>query len=106
VLRVARAADEWAGGAPLIFGGDLNLRPAEDPELFARLAEDFGLDSPVTGARMIDHVFVRGLDVVAAPVQWPPERRELSLDGKALRLSDHAPVEARFWREDPPVLAN
>jgi endonuclease/exonuclease/phosphatase family metal-dependent hydrolase len=106
VVRGARAATEWAAGAPLIFGGDLNLRPAEDPKLFARLAEEFGLASPVTGPRAIDHVLVRGLEVVAAPVQWPPERRELPLDGKALRLSDHAPVEARFAKEDPPVLAN
>jgi endonuclease/exonuclease/phosphatase family metal-dependent hydrolase len=106
VLLAAEAASGWAGDAPLIFGGDLNLRPAEDPELFARLASEFGLDSPVTGPRAIDHVLVRGLDVVATPVQWPPERRELSLDGKALRLSDHAPVEARFHKNDPPVLAN
>ncbi|HVW47897.1 MAG TPA: endonuclease/exonuclease/phosphatase family protein, partial [Solirubrobacterales bacterium] len=106
VLRGARAAVEWAADAPLIFGGDLNLRPAEDPELFARLAGEFGLDSPTTGPRAIDHVLVRGLEVVARPVQWAPERRELPLDGKALRLSDHAPVEARFAREDPPVLAN
>jgi endonuclease/exonuclease/phosphatase family metal-dependent hydrolase len=106
VLRAARAADEWAGGAPLIFGGDLNLRPAEDPEAFVRLAEDFGLASPTTGPEKIDHVLVRGLEVVAAPAQWPAERRELPLDGKALRLSDHAPVEARFSKQDPPVLAN
>jgi endonuclease/exonuclease/phosphatase family metal-dependent hydrolase len=106
VIRAVKAASDWAGDAPLIFGGDLNLRPAEDPQLFARLATEFGLASPITGPRAIDHVFVRGLDVVAAPTQWPPERRELSLDGKALRLSDHAPVEARFAREDPPVLAN
>jgi len=106
VMRAAEAASGWAGDAPLVFGGDLNLRPAEDPEVFARLAADFGLDSPPTGPRQIDHVFVRGLEVAAAPVQWPPERRELALDGKALRLSDHAPVEARFTKQDPPVLAN
>jgi endonuclease/exonuclease/phosphatase family metal-dependent hydrolase len=106
VLLAAEAASGWAGDAPLIFGGDLNLRPAEDPELFAKLAADFGLASPTTGPKAIDHVLVRGLEVVAAPAQWPPERRELSLDGKALRLSDHAPVEARFAKEDPPVLAN
>ncbi|MFT3866575.1 MAG: endonuclease/exonuclease/phosphatase family protein [Solirubrobacterales bacterium] len=106
VLRAARAASDWAGDAPLIFGGDLNLRPAQDPELFARLAEEFGLASPVTGPKAIDHVLARGLEVVAAPAQWPAEKRELPLDGKALRLSDHAPVEARFAREDPPVLAN
>jgi endonuclease/exonuclease/phosphatase family metal-dependent hydrolase len=106
VLRAAAAASEWAGDAPLIFGGDLNLRPGEDPELFARLASEFGLDSPTTGPKQIDHVLARGLEVVAAAVQWPAERRELSLDGKALRLSDHAPVEARFAKDDPPVLAN
>ena len=43
VLHAARAAGEFAGDAPLIFGGDLNLRPAEDPEVFERLREDFGL---------------------------------------------------------------
>jgi hypothetical protein len=106
VLLAAEAATGWAAGAPLIFGGDLNLRPADHPELFARLAADFGLDSPTTGRRAIDHVLVRGLKVIAAPSQWPPEKRELPLDGKALRLSDHAPVEARFARQDPPVLAN
>jgi endonuclease/exonuclease/phosphatase family metal-dependent hydrolase len=106
VILAAEAATGWAGGAPLIFGGDLNLRPAEDPELFAQLATDFGLASPVTGKRAIDHVLVRGLKVVEAPAQWPPEKRELPLDGKALRLSDHAPVEARFATEDPPALPN
>jgi endonuclease/exonuclease/phosphatase family metal-dependent hydrolase len=106
VLLAAEAASGWAGDAPLIFGGDLNLRPAENPEIFEQLAANFGLDSPTTGAKKIDHVLVRGLEVVAKPAQWPPEKRELSLDGKALRLSDHAPVEARFARQDPPVLAN
>ncbi len=106
VMRAAAAASEWAGGAPLLFGGDLNLRPAEDPEVFARLAEEFGLDSPTTGGEQIDHVLARGLEVLAAPARWPDERRELRLDGKALRLSDHSPVEARFAKEDPPVLAN
>jgi endonuclease/exonuclease/phosphatase family metal-dependent hydrolase len=90
----------------LVFGGDLNLRPAEDPEVFERLAADFGLASPTTGPKKIDHVLVRGLEVVMAPTQWPPERRELTLDGKALRLSDHAPVEARFATKDPPALSN
>ncbi len=106
VILAAEAATGWAGSAPLIFGGDLNLRPAENPELFAQLAGDFGLDSPTTGKRAIDHVLVRGLEVVGAPTQWPPEKRELPLDGKALRLSDHAPVEARFASQDPPALAN
>jgi hypothetical protein len=103
VLRAARAATEFAGTAPLIFGGDLNLRPAEQPVVFERLREDFGLAAP-TGPRAIDHLLTRGLEVVEAPAQWPPERRELSLDGRVLRLSDHAPVQARFAVAEPSTL--
>ncbi len=65
VLRAARAATEFAGGAPLIFGGDLNLRPAEQPAVFERLREDFGLAAP-TGPKAIDHLLVRGLEVARA----------------------------------------
>jgi endonuclease/exonuclease/phosphatase family metal-dependent hydrolase len=95
VLRAAVAADGWAGDAPLVFGGDLNLRPQESPAVFDELREGFGLAAP-TGPRAIDHLLVRGLDVIQPPHQWPPERREVEEDGRALRLSDHAPVEARF----------
>jgi endonuclease/exonuclease/phosphatase family metal-dependent hydrolase len=105
VLLAAEAATGWAAGAPLIFGGDLNLRPAENPEIFERLREEFGLAAP-TGPRAIDHILVRGLEVLSAPVQWPPERRELSHEGRALRLSDHAPVEAHFELVEPPVLTS
>ena len=105
VLHAARAAGEFAAGAPLIFGGDLNLRPAEDPEVFERLHEDFGLAAP-TAPRAIDHLLTRGLEVLDPPAALPPERRELPLDGRALRLSDHAPVEARFRAKEPPMLRN
>jgi len=104
VLRAARAATEWAGDAPLLFGGDLNLRPARTPAAFARLAEDFGLAAP-TAADAIDHLLARGLETVEPPAAWPPRRRELPLDGRALRLSDHAPVEARFAADDPAALS-
>jgi endonuclease/exonuclease/phosphatase family metal-dependent hydrolase len=103
VLLAARAATEFAAGAPLIFGGDLNLRPAENPAVFERLREDFGLAAP-TAPRAIDHLLARGLEVREQPAQWPPERRELPLDGRALRLSDHAPVEARFAAPEPAEL--
>jgi len=95
VLRAAEAASEWAGDGPLIFGGDLNLRPQESPGVFAELGERFGLAAP-TAPDAIDHILARGLVVVEAPHQWPLEWRELDEDGLALRLSDHAPVEARF----------
>jgi endonuclease/exonuclease/phosphatase family metal-dependent hydrolase len=100
VLRAARAADAWAGDSPLLFGGDLNLRPASQPEVFARLEEEFGLAAP-TGPEAIDHILCRGLEVLQPPAQWPPERRELPLEGRALRLSDHAPVQARFAATPP-----
>lgn len=105
VLRAVRAATEWAGGAPLIFGGDLNLRPASDPEPFERLHEDFGLAAP-TAPDAIDHLLVRGLTIVEPPNPWPPERRELPLEGRALRLSDHAPVQARFAAPEPLLARN
>ncbi len=105
VLRAARAAAKWSAGAPLIFGGDLNLRPAEQPQVFERLREEFGLAAP-TAPRAIDHLLTRGLEVLEAPAAWPPERRELPLDGRAIRLSDHAPVEARFGAAEPPALGN
>jgi len=100
VLQAAGAATGWAGNAPLLFGGDLNLRPAESPALFDELRERFGLAAP-TGPNAIDHLLVQGLDVVEPPHQWPAERRELREDGLALRLSDHTPVEARFARPTP-----
>ena len=71
VLRAARAATEFAGGAPLLFGGDLNLRPAENPEVFERLREDFGLGG-ATAPQAIDHLLARGLKVVE---RRPPGRR-------------------------------
>jgi endonuclease/exonuclease/phosphatase family metal-dependent hydrolase len=105
VLRAARAAGEWAGGAPLLFGGDLNLRPAQQPEIFARLEDEFGLAAP-TAPDAIDHILCRGLEVLEPPAQWPPEKRELPLDSRALRLSDHAPVQAGFRAAEPPALRN
>jgi len=95
VLLAARAAVEFAGEAPLLFGGDLNLRPRQNPELFAELAERHGLTAP-TAPDAIDHLLVRGIAATVPPAPWPAERRELDEDGLALRLSDHAPVEARF----------
>jgi endonuclease/exonuclease/phosphatase family metal-dependent hydrolase len=95
VLHAAGAAVEWAGERPLLFGGDLNLRPAETPAAFEQLASRFDLAGP-TAAGAIDHLLVRGLETVEAPRSWPPEHREVRCEGLALRLSDHAPVEATF----------
>jgi endonuclease/exonuclease/phosphatase family metal-dependent hydrolase len=95
VLLAAEAAATWAGEVPLLLGGDLNLRPANDASVFDELRDRFGLEG-VTGPRAIDHLLSRGLRQAIAPVAWADEARDLSCEGLALRLSDHAPVEARF----------
>lgn len=91
----ASTAVEWAGELPLIFGGDLNLRPEENPEAFDDLRESFGLERP-TAPHSIDHLLVRGLEIAKAPRAWPPKLRDVPYKGLSVRLSDHAPVEAVF----------
>jgi endonuclease/exonuclease/phosphatase family metal-dependent hydrolase len=99
VRRAAERALRFAGSRPLILGGDFNLRPRA-PQIFDELERTFGLAAP-TADDAIDHLLVRGLEVVEPPRRWAPEQRELPFrepDSSALRLrlSDHAPVEAAF----------
>lgn len=82
VLAAAQRAVEWAGDLPLIFGGDLNLRVTRQPELFESLAGRFGLAAP-TSRSAIDHLLVRGIDVIE-----PPRADPLPA------LSDHSYVTA------------
>ena len=96
-LRLAaRRATEWAGGTPLIFGGDLNLRPAETA-LYEELERHFDL-SGKTGPKALDHLLARGLAFEEPAAQWAPELREVREGELAIRLSDHAPVSASFRR--------
>lgn len=96
VVAAAEAAVGWSGDAPLVFGGDLNVRPRADPEPFALLEERFGLREP-SAPDAIDHVLMRGLEIAEPPRRLAPERRELTEpDGRRLRLSDHRPIAARF----------
>ena len=96
VEAAAHRAGEWADGQPLVFGGDLNLRPRRDHGPFARLRERLDLRDP-TDPDAIDHLLVRGLGVVERPRRLPPESREVTEpDGLRLRLSDHAPVTVTF----------
>jgi endonuclease/exonuclease/phosphatase family metal-dependent hydrolase len=94
LLAAAEHAAGWAGPAPLIFGGDLNVRPAQT-DVYEQLGERFGLTG-ATAPDALDHLLVRGLRAVEGPTVWPPERREVIEDARAIRLSDHAPVEAAF----------
>jgi endonuclease/exonuclease/phosphatase family protein len=105
VLRAARAASEWAGGSPLVFGGDLNLRPGRQPRIFERLRDEFEL-TPPSEPEAIDHILCRGLEVLDPPEKWPPEKRELPCEGRALRLSDHSPVQATFAAAESRLLRN
>jgi endonuclease/exonuclease/phosphatase family metal-dependent hydrolase len=97
VLAAAERAVAWSGGLPLLFGGDLNLRPARAGDAFDRLERRLGL-APATGATAIDHLLVRGLAVVDPPRRLPAGEREVRdrRTGLALQLSDHSPVVATF----------
>jgi endonuclease/exonuclease/phosphatase family metal-dependent hydrolase len=76
IAGAVRAALAWAGRAPLVLGGDLNVRAPDAPEL--RYA----------GGHGVDHVLTRGLEVLS------PAR---TLDHGA--LSDHAPVLVEVGRK-------
>lgn len=97
----ARMAARWAGPEPLLLGGDFNLRPALSGFVFEALERDHGL-AAATGPKVIDHLLARGVEVMDAPQQWAPERREIpdptATGGRVLpiRLSDHSPVEVRY----------
>jgi endonuclease/exonuclease/phosphatase family metal-dependent hydrolase len=74
-LALAHATTlRWAGGAPLVFGGDCNVRTAHLPD-FAHV-----------GASHVDHVFARGLAYARAET--------LERGG----LSDHAPLLVTLGR--------
>lgn len=95
-LLAARLATEWAAGAPVVLGGDLNLRPADHRAAFDELRGRFAL-APPTAPSAIDHLLARDLDVVVRPRALPAADRELAGPGDlAIRLSDHAPVVASF----------
>jgi endonuclease/exonuclease/phosphatase family metal-dependent hydrolase len=96
VHRAAARAIAWSAAAPLVFGGDFNVRPAEQPWLFEHLRGEHGFTAP-TGPQLIDHLLARGLAVREAPHQLAPGERELVRgDAMRVRLSDHSPVAAVF----------
>jgi endonuclease/exonuclease/phosphatase family metal-dependent hydrolase len=96
--RAAEIALDWARGAPLVLGGDFNTRPKVNP-VFDELCESAELCG-TTNPEGIDHILAYGLDTLDPAGPWAPHRRELDvltgLEHRRLRLSDHAPVEARF----------
>ena len=101
LLAAVERALGWARDRPLILGGDLNLRPRDTP-VYGELDRRHRLRG-ATSPDALDHLLVRGLNVVTPPAAWPSERREIDTDGRALRLSDHAPVEVEL---EPGVSAS
>jgi endonuclease/exonuclease/phosphatase family metal-dependent hydrolase len=92
VVAAAERAVEWAGELPLVFGGDLNQSPAREPRVFEELERRFGL-APPTAPDAIDHLLLRGLELVDPPRRLPDAAREFPAgDGLVLQLSDHACV--------------
>ena len=95
-VEAARRATAFAGRHALLFGGDLNLRPARERGAFEELRERFGLTQP-TAPHAIDHLLARGLVPRDPPSALPAEAREVEGPaGRRVRLSDHAPVTATF----------
>ena len=97
VLLAARTATEWAGER----AAALRRRPQPAARREPRpsspsCATASASITPTTAPGAIDHLLARGLEVVEPPAPWPPERREVRQGELAVRLSDHAPVEARF----------
>jgi endonuclease/exonuclease/phosphatase family metal-dependent hydrolase len=97
VEGAAERAVEWAAGAALVLGGDLNVRPARLPGAFERLERRFSLAAP-TAPGALDHLLARPpAEVVEAPRRLPDGWRELpGPAGRLLRLSDHPAVLGRF----------
>ena len=94
VMHAAARAAARAASAPLILGGDLNLRPRQSTA-FARLEARFGLLGP-TSPGSLDHLLYRDLEALSPAASWAPEQREVAEDALRIRLSDHAPVQGEF----------
>jgi endonuclease/exonuclease/phosphatase family metal-dependent hydrolase len=96
LLHVAELCVGWDPDTPLVVGGDMNVRPREQPWVFEELRATFGLGSP-TADDAVDHLLARGVEVVDPPRRLPAEARDVVRpDGSRVRLSDHAFVAGRF----------
>jgi endonuclease/exonuclease/phosphatase family metal-dependent hydrolase len=89
--RAGFVLERFARGAPMVLGGDLNAGP-RSASLRALAARGWNGESVDPG---IDRILVQGLRMERPAVRWPPERRDLVLNGgPPIRLSDHDPVDA------------
>jgi endonuclease/exonuclease/phosphatase family metal-dependent hydrolase len=90
LLRAATFADGIAEpGEAVILGGDFNVTFLSSPRLRLLSTEEWGFSEAGPG---VDHVLVRGFQLLEPETKWVPERRQH--DGAL--LSDHAPVDVRI----------
>lgn len=82
--RLSAHALAWAGQAPLVLGGDLNLR---SPEVLDGLVR--------VGSRDVDHLLAHGLEPAADARRLD---RDVVLEGRRVQLSDHVPLLASLRR--------
>jgi endonuclease/exonuclease/phosphatase family metal-dependent hydrolase len=87
--RLWERALAWAGEAPLIVGGDLNLRSPRAPDS----------DIVHVACRDVDHLFVRGLEP-SAPADLLDRR--IPLEGNRVELSDHVPILVSLREAERP----
>jgi endonuclease/exonuclease/phosphatase family metal-dependent hydrolase len=84
--RLRALALEWSGDAPLVLGGDLNLRSQE-------LALRGGLIH--VASRDVDHLLARGLTAAGEPERL---ERDAVIAGATVKLSDHVPLAVDLRR--------
>jgi hypothetical protein len=80
--RLAEQTLAYAGGAPVVLGGDLNLRALRAPSPLLHVA-----------ARDVDHLFAAGLPGAGEPRLHD---RRVTVRGQTVELSDHPPLEVEL----------
>jgi endonuclease/exonuclease/phosphatase family metal-dependent hydrolase len=86
LARLWQHALDFARGAPLVLGGDLNLRSPVAPAAVDDVAH--------VGARDVDHLFARRAG--AASEAEVLDRDAQLRDGRNVELSDHSPLRVRL----------
>jgi endonuclease/exonuclease/phosphatase family metal-dependent hydrolase len=82
LARLWSVALDWAGGRPLVLGGDLNLRSPAAPAASVHVA-----------ARDVDHLFAHGIGVAG---EARPLDRRVRVGGCEVELSDHPPLSVEL----------
>ncbi len=91
--RAGWVLEQFARGAPMVLAGDLNAT-ARSPGMRSLRARGWFEEPERLGMR-IDHILVRGMQEETPPTPWPPERRDLAIEGRLpVRLSDHDPIDS------------